>query len=585
MLLFKEVTVKVLIAVIFSVVALAVPFWLTPGPLAIGLVRYFGFWAILFTTIVYLLTLRSELKSIKASDLLAAVQRHWLGLVVIMLGCLFLHADIDRSFKILYDEYTINATAKSMYADCEVFAPATTHYRGGEVVEQLGFVDKRPIFFPFVISLVHHLSGYRPENVFWLNSVLTFVLLLLVYSIVSVPYGRGFGILSVLLLSSLPLLAQNTTGGGYEIMNLCLIANLILCGRHYLSSPGARGLNMMLLSAILIANNRYESILYVLVPVALFCVKSYREKQFSLSWLAVCSPLFLILPLYSYIVFKNDTRFIGTSPDNFFSLSHLGHNLEHALRYLFDTTSSHSNSLILSALGVFGLIALIPYCLRSVKKLIFEDNQLMTLIAVFAITFGNTLLALTCWWGAWTSVETTRFSLPLQLFMALAASIALSLIVRLKWLPFIAQGLCLIYIMTFTHAQCMQINEEVRLVRPVANDWSIEWLSSNVAPKENLVISNANIGLGLYGYAHMPMSVARARPEKVWAKKASNGYDHIYLVHASVRNVEGPGVVIESEDNVRSHFTTELLAEKEVGHCVTFTISRITGLQTKSGMP
>lgn len=62
------------------------------------------------------------------------------------------------------------------------------------------------------MSVLHDLTGYRPENVFALNTVLTFGLLGLAYLTGRNIGGRGAGAVAVLLLTSLPLLAQNATG-------------------------------------------------------------------------------------------------------------------------------------------------------------------------------------------------------------------------------------------------------------------------------------------------------------------------------------------------------------------------------------
>ena len=126
----------------------------------------------------------------------------------------------------------------SMHYNARAFVPAASHIINDEVVASIGFVDKRPALFPFVVSVIHSLSGYRPENVFWLNSGLTFLLLGLIYTIAARTCGKPHGILAILLMTSLPLLAQNTNGGGYEIMNLCLICGVVLAGLNYMRNAG-----------------------------------------------------------------------------------------------------------------------------------------------------------------------------------------------------------------------------------------------------------------------------------------------------------------------------------------------------------
>ena len=132
----------------------------------------------------------------------------------------------------------------------------------------LGLLDKRPLFQPLLVSLLHDLTGYRPENVFALNSALTFGLLGLVYVACRKLAGREAGILAVLLLTSLPLLAQNATGGGFELLNLVMIMSTLLLGMRFAEKRDPGSLQALLLSAVLLAQTRYESILFML-PVGL----------------------------------------------------------------------------------------------------------------------------------------------------------------------------------------------------------------------------------------------------------------------------------------------------------------------------
>ena len=109
----------------------------------------------------------------------------------------YLHLHVDRGFKIVFDEHAISSTAMSMHYNARAFVPAASHIINDEVVASIGFVDKRPALFPFVVSVTHSLSGYRPENVFWLNSGLTFLLLGLIYTIAARTCGKPHGILAI----------------------------------------------------------------------------------------------------------------------------------------------------------------------------------------------------------------------------------------------------------------------------------------------------------------------------------------------------------------------------------------------------
>src|SRR6185436_2307184 len=114
---------------------------------------------------------------------------------------------------------------------------AITPLRGNDVqgvfVILEGIVDKRPLFFPFLLSLVHDVGGYRPANAFILNGILSFVFLGLVFVTGRMLAGRVAGWLGVALFAGLPLLAQNSTGGGFELLNLVMLLATLLLGVRF----------------------------------------------------------------------------------------------------------------------------------------------------------------------------------------------------------------------------------------------------------------------------------------------------------------------------------------------------------------
>src|SRR6185436_13954345 len=84
-------------------------------------------------------------------------------------------------FKILMDEVMLLGTSMGMHFDKHPLVPVRGHDLQGAFQLIDGQLDKRPLFQPFLVSLLHDLTGYRPENVFALNTALTFVLVGEVY--------------------------------------------------------------------------------------------------------------------------------------------------------------------------------------------------------------------------------------------------------------------------------------------------------------------------------------------------------------------------------------------------------------------
>ena len=254
-----------------SVLAIVLGFFtFSPGS-ALAILTAGGYWAMLGTAAWFAWSLwRLAQESKPWADL-----REPVGWVIpaFILGCgLILLVHETYGFKILMDEVMLLGTSMGMHFDKHPLVPVRGHDLQGAFQLLDGLLDKRPIFQPFLVSILHDLTGYRPENIFALNTALTFVLLGLVYAAARKLAGREAGILAVLLLTSLPLLAQNATGGGFELLNLVMIMSTLLLGMRFAERRDPGSLQALLLSTALLAQTRYESILFLLPVGLLVCV-------------------------------------------------------------------------------------------------------------------------------------------------------------------------------------------------------------------------------------------------------------------------------------------------------------------------
>ena len=200
--------------VLFGLTAVA-SVWL--GFIGIGVddanifVKRFGYYFMLFAFALWITALWRLWKTRMASPAMSRREKAIAGTVIALLTIMALTAEPFRS-KILFDEFVLQATAYNLH----YFRDVATMVRGydilGVFVSMDNYLDKRPYFFPFLLSLVHDLTGYRIANAFVLNAVLLPVSLALAYFQGRRLAGWQGGILAVLLLGTLPLLGQNATG-------------------------------------------------------------------------------------------------------------------------------------------------------------------------------------------------------------------------------------------------------------------------------------------------------------------------------------------------------------------------------------
>ena len=408
---------RLLLLVLVAMLAVLLGFVAVPDRLAIHLVSKFGFWFVLCTMVLWL---RALLQAF-GPDLrqLDWRQLDWFSAVLVAVcGCILL-AHEAFGFKIVMDEIMLLGTSMSMHLDKSVVTPLRGNDIQGAFVIIEGIVDKRPLFFPFLVSIIHDISGYRPANAFVLNASLTFIFLWLVFLAGRVLAGRLGGWLGVVLLTGLPLLGQNCTGAGFELLNLTMILGTLLLGIRWFEKRDEPTLTAFSLSGILMAQVRYESVIF-LIPVALLIGYVWlQDRKIVLSWPVIWSPLLMVhYPLQHRIFEVRESAWEMFSKPGYtepFSLAYIPDNLAHALRFFFGQASDQPNSIILSGVGMIALPFFLLLAIRRLRELQLQPAASIVVLA-FSIGFALQFLLLMCYfWGTFDDVVIRRLSLPTHL--------------------------------------------------------------------------------------------------------------------------------------------------------------------------
>ncbi len=352
------------------------------------------------------------------------------GLVIA--GCtVFLFLPEPFGFKVVMDEVILLGTSMTMHFEKTVLVPYMANdYEGSFRIIQ-GYLDKRPFFHPFLISLLHDLTGYRPANTFILNILLTPLLLTLVYTwsrrLTSV---RG-GILSLLLLTSFPLLAQNATGGHFEILNLVMILTVMLLACRYLNKLDNASLTAFVYAGLLLSQTRYESVVFV-IPIGIIVLLGWQKiGKPLLPWPVVFAPFLLVCIPMQFFVSITKVGFWqlkDTGKDHIFGVDFMGENLADAAEYLFHYGQTNSNSLLLSGFGLVGLVFYLTYSLPRLRRFAQTDPRNL-ILSLFLLSVLASFALIMCYhWSHLTDPVASRFCLPLLLFAAIISPVALE-----KW--------------------------------------------------------------------------------------------------------------------------------------------------------
>jgi hypothetical protein len=358
------------------------------------------------------------------------IRRPGAGGLAILCGVLFAVWSDSYTHKILYDEFVIQGTAYEMHLLKQVSTVLRAYNINGTWLTIDPYLDKRPYFFPFLVSLLHDLTGYRVANMFIVNGCCAAALLALLYWFAKGVSGKGPAVFAVASMAMLPLFGQNATGAGMDLHNLTMIALVACLSVLYLRVPSEDRLSLLVLGSVLLTESRYESAVFTLPVAVVVALGWLKAGRAILPWPVLLAPLLLVPCAWHSRVFAATPVFwqLKEGQTSAFGWRNMADNFRGDVDFLFSPGPGYANSLFLSALGVLGLCWL---AYRAWRWLRVEGRPPLSAEAKVGLVFGagvgaHFLVLLFYWWAKFDDLMAARFSLPLSLAFAVlgAAMIA-----------------------------------------------------------------------------------------------------------------------------------------------------------------
>lgn len=494
----------------------------------------------------------------------------WRPLVFLLLATAFSVSTDKFAHKILYDEYVVQGTAWHIHLTREIATPTRGFDFAGTWVDVNTYLDKRPYFFALLVSLVHDFIGFRIANAYAVNVVLAFVVLAAVFYIVRLLTAReGPAMIAVILTATLPLFGQNATGASIELLNLAMIALLLIAAIMYLRNPTPDRLSWLVIGAVLLAQTRYESVLFV-VPVALLILAGwFRCKKVLISWPMIIAPL-LLVP-YAW-----HSRYVNASPalwelragdQSRFSFKYLSGNLEGAKSYFLSTSPEQSSSICLVMLGVGGMIWA---CTRFIRGANRWTHIVRSPAAVAVATFAGTVAAnlgllMFYYWSRLDEPVAARFALPSFLIGSIMAgwfvhSIRSRYATGVRMAAFLVVAWLLIFGFP-AYARSLYTSRNLIMQE-------LRWEREQFLAREGpifVITSKATVPFLLEKIPSRGTDVARHRgPEIAWHMK--EGTFREVLVSQVIRPTSAEGdFAVDPDDELPDTFKLETLAMKRFG--------------------
>jgi hypothetical protein len=509
----------------------------------------------------------------------------WVGIALLAATVVVVWSD-SFAHKVLFDEYVLQGTAWHMHATKEIGTPMRAYDFAGTWLAIDAFLDKRPYFFTFLISLLHDFTGFRLENAFVLNVSLAALTLALTYWIARALTARtGPALLAVALLATLPVFGQNATGASMELHNLAMIAVTMVCATLYLRAPDDDRLALLVLAAALLAQCRYESVLFVMPVGVVAALGWWRSGRLLLPWPVVIAPLLLV----PYVWLD---RFVNSKPILWqlregdtarFGVRYLASNLEGAVNFFFNRGPGQANSLWLTLAGLVALAwagVRLVQLVRETKLPWVPAAAAQVVVALFGLVVtANLALLMFYYWSRLDEHITARFALPLYFIFALLSAWFVHSLETRRWpaLRVAFVGLGCWFIVCGLPAHSRRLYTSLNLVMHEV-DWEVERLASYRGPFL-LITQKATLPFVLKRIPTVNIGIARSRGAEI-AWHLRQGTFHDVLVSQAIRPSSAEGdPQVDPEDVLPKEFHLEPLEQKRFGGRW-IRISRVTEIET-----
>lgn len=534
-----------------------------PLALAINIHVHLGYYCCLF---LFLSLIFSGWRMIRSESVLQWGEERWKGLLLVLFLSVFVHFFQPHIMRVFNDEPAHQMTAKIFHEERENSVPEVGYYLKGDVEYGERSLNYRMYFYPFLVSVLHDLTGFRPSNGLIVNGFLGLLLFLSVYLGGNRIYSKGGGVLAVLLLAGLPLLDTSVTGYGYDVANLLFLSLLFLALSLYSERRSEDCLNWLLLLALTLAYSRNESVLYLIPVGVLFIVIFLCDPRANITRFACLSPLFL-LPVFAArrifqaVMVDLQEVFPHLNSGTFFSLDFIPANFSRVGVWLLDFSTATLSSPLLTLLGVFGSVALVSGIVGKVfgRKSVGRIDAVL-LLFITSVFGAFVFVTLALFWNP-TAGEAVRFLLPLHLAFVYVGVWAISQTKKPEYImPRCIAVVCVAIFFSAIPTKMRTVGAENTVFANYAQ-WALDWLEEN-DNDNTLYLSQLHTLFLLHDYPSMDLTRASNHTRAVIQLEVEHYYSRI-LVFVVERHDPESGTWAPSRPALplSDSYVTEVIAE------------------------
>jgi len=377
-----------------------------------------GFYFIFFTVIIWVLSFRVEIADFK--NLWANRRKHFFALCLALALTISAFLCSTPRFRILADETNLLGISWSMYEKHSFYNPTQVFYYFDGMCDVISYEwDKRPNLYPFLIYTAHVFFGYSGNNGFVINAIAGFLTFFIFYLLLQRWFSRFWGVVGMLLLAGYPLVILYMTSSGFEIVNLLFALITFLILDFFLLEPKATHLELLLLTLVLVAQVRYESVLFTIsiFPVLFYCLPAGEYRN--LTYRLVLTPILYLPVAWQRLTTYNAGVFQMDSADKVFSFGWLMPNLTHAYNFFMCSNPNYGTVPITFILSAIGFLAIVGWSLKRINT--FSRHRLGHAFAAIVAVILHSAVMFLYYWGNLTLQYASRLGiifLPFMIFCA-----------------------------------------------------------------------------------------------------------------------------------------------------------------------
>lgn len=320
---------------------------------------------------------------------------------------------VRHEFRTLSDETNILSSSQSMVFRKSPENILTSESWYGILNPTTGLIPKRPVLFPFLMSLTHTFVGFKVFAGVYVNIGILFVLLFLIGLISRQLFGLWGTIGIQLLLLSHPVISLYATSGGFDFSSAVFIIICILLAHVYINSKTKNNLNLLLIFLTMLCHCRYESFAYAIAIIGLLvCFRHIKIKDLFSGFSLLCLVFFSPIVIQRIISVGQYEQPEGAP---LFSLEYFRINVLAFINNFFRSDLFLPYNMALFTLFVAGILPLVGFLIW--EKIDSKSNKRLDLAIVYTVvSLINLAIIFLHVAGDITANTQVRYFIPLCIF-------------------------------------------------------------------------------------------------------------------------------------------------------------------------